>query len=1104
MSIDLRYSKIKYGKFNVIILGKCDRNEKLFSKTFPVILNESNIRHKFINRYDLYISEYILFPKDFLNFYHPELMDIISKADILILIYDKSKKFSFDYLKTFYYLYYLKLEEIDKPKNIILIERNYGPANIINNKDLVDINEAKKLSELLSSIFLDLKTDEELLSKILIKCVDNLRTIYNYNDDYSQYKLKIFKKEINCYLLIFGDKESQDLFVKELLNSNNFSYKNIKEKFYEINYKRVINENEYNFKITLKLMDQDNYYDSECNILLYDLNKIESFNYIRDIINGLISNNSPKFKKIYNLFSLNSSSTKISENENNNKIKEGKKLAFEIGANYNVLNMKDNQNLNEEIKIKFNDILYMFLDYINKSQESSEEISNRNISITNIASNYKDEDNDNIAGKLNYDKPSLFLENVDKIIKNNLNGNQNSLFNICKKCYSQLSVRIDNDSKILIIYCENCKTEPRGLNIEEFKSNIKQNITDYHCKKCLNFYNYEAQRKLYCTCTMQLISTKKSKDNILKNEDDNLSIPFFLKDSYCYIHHKFNKYYLKYSKKGLCELCLNKRKENHNLYESFKEEDVDNLFKKKKEELNKELNFIRVLEKKFLDCLCDLQTKFNKNIDDLKNMNTFKHDILTSMQVIKNNNIIISNVKSLKFKSIDDFFYKEDDSIENKLKNIFNQFKSELNINNLYIGKDKKGNKNMTYLNGPFNNLTQNEKETMVTDLKGLKDDKLICISFDNGKAKVFNLNLYENHYPLCTISEFQPQQGIHSMYVSNNKNSIWFSNNKNNSDIIYLSGYEKIKVIQMKNNYSSYNLLYEFKEESSLIYSIIEIYNNSILTLNQFNILHLINIEKNNNQIIDEKKEVNDLLFSPDISPESFNKISKTILCFNLSNVKDFDFNLLNKDFGYSIYDFDLLEDNSANIDNEVLKKNFTLKNINNTNTKKEKFVKIIKLKNEDKNNTNYKKENFYLNIEKEYTCPKNYELLGSISEEENLLLLNYIKEEGGYEYLFCIFDFNINQYIYSFHFHNIWTNPKLFVKMNYDLKINKQGFVICNEDLDFIQYFYDKNYVNKIYYVNIVKAEKKEKDIPSKILNVDKEIIMMTNNNTYYLSNY
>ena len=692
------------------------------------------------------------------------------------------------------------------------------------------------------------------------------------------------------------------------------------------------------------------------------------------------------------------------------------------------------------------------------------------------------------------------------LIINYLKDNQKSLFYICKKCYSHLSIRVDEDSNILIIYCENCKNEPRGLNLEEFIAYNRQNILDYHCKKCSNFYNYEDKKKLYCSCTMQRMSARKSKNNSLKNEGDNIQIPFFLKDSYCYNHQKFNKYYLKYSKKGLCEHCFKERKGKLNHYESFNEEDVDNLFKKKQEELNKELNLINLLSKKFKECINTLQERFQKNIENFIKMNNLKHDILSSIKIIKNNNTIISNVKSLKFKSIDNFFYKEDDSIENKLKNIFSHFKSELDINNLYFGKDRKGNNTSAYLNGPFNNLTQNKEETIVTDLKGLKEDKLICVSFDNGKAKIFNLNINEDQYPLCTISEFQPQQGIFSLYVSNNKNNIWFSNNDNDNDIIYLGGYEEIKVIQMKNNYNSYNLLYTFKEEDSPINSIIEINNNSILTLNNFNKLFLINIEKKDYHIIDEKKEINDLLFSSDISPISLNKISQNILYFNLSNYNDLDFSLVNKGSRSSPYDTDLFEDNSSNNDdNEELKENFTLKINNNINPKNEKFIKIIKLKNEDKNNSNDKKENFSLNIEKEYTFPKNYKLLGSISDEENLLLLNYIKEEGEFfEYLFCIFDFNIDQYICSFQFQNIWANPKIFVKMNYDFKIDKQGFVICNEDLDLIQYFYDKNYTNKIYYVNIIKAEKKMGNSPSKLLNVDKEIIMMTNNNNYYLSNY
>ena len=153
---------------------------------------------------------------------------------------------------------------------------------------------------------------------------------------------------------------------------------------------------------------------------------------------------------------------------------------------------------------------------------------------------------------------------------------------------------------------------------------------------------------------------------------------------------------------------------------------------------------------------------------------------------------------------------------------------------------------------------------------------------------------------------------------------------------------------------------------------------------------------------------------------------------------------------------------------------------------------------------NSNSNKENYGLIIEKEYIFTKNYELLGSISDEDNLFLLNYIKEEGNDEYLFCIFDFNINQYICSFHFNNSLSNPKIFVKMKYDIKIDKQGFVISNEDLEFIQYFYDKNYINKIYFVNILKAEKKSGSLPSKLANVNKEVIMITDNNSYYLSNY
>ena len=56
-------------------------------------------------------------------------------------------------------------------------------------------------------------------------------------------------------------------------------------------------------------------------------------------------------------------------------------------------------------------------------------------------------------------------------------------------------------------------------------------------------------------------------------------------------------------------------------------------------------------------------------------------------------------------------------------------------------------------------------------------------------------------------------------------------SNNKN--ELIYLNGFEELKIIQMNSNYDAYNLLYTIKDEFSNIYNSIDIYDNSILMLN-------------------------------------------------------------------------------------------------------------------------------------------------------------------------------------------------------------------------------------------------------------------------------
>ena len=205
--------------FNVVIMGNYDKKENIFSNSFPITLNNSRIKSKYINRYVLSLRERHLFPKDFLTTFHPEILDKFNKVDILILVYNKSDKVSFEYLKTFYYLYYKTLEEMDKPKNIIVMERNYTIKEENNNEEIVDSNSIQEIIKLFNAYFCDSETDEEKLTLVLNECLKNLLRQYNYIDDYTTFKFKELNKEINIYILIYGDKLSRNTFLNILMGS---------------------------------------------------------------------------------------------------------------------------------------------------------------------------------------------------------------------------------------------------------------------------------------------------------------------------------------------------------------------------------------------------------------------------------------------------------------------------------------------------------------------------------------------------------------------------------------------------------------------------------------------------------------------------------------------------------------------------------------------------------------------------------------------------------------------------------------------------------------------------------------------------------------------
>ena len=781
--------------FDIVIMGNYEKQETLFLNLFPVTYKYSNIKHKCLGRYIFSFREIIKFDKDFNNTYIPEIMDKLNNIDILILVYTATDLLSFEYLKTFYYLYYLKFEENDKPKNIILIERDYTYNNNnneeINYGEKVNVSSAKELAELFNAYFCDYSTDENDLNEIFLKCLEKLIKIYNITDDYSSFKYKESNQEVNSFILIYGDEESQNKFLQLLLKSeSNFNYKKIKDNFYEVKYDKIINGNILRFKIILKLVSIGNTYDSECNFFLYDFNNNESFNLIKGLIRTIILNNSAKFKKIYNLFSLNSSTTPLTKDEENYLKERGKMLATEIGADFSVLNINNNKNLNEEIKNKFDNILEQIINCINMSKSiNSKNDFKKNTSLVL--------ENEQTFFDLSEDLLNSFINKVNHKIKTVLNNKPSCLLHICETCYSQLNIRINQKSNIIIFYCENCKKVPKGINISQLSDFEDTKGKKFICSKCKKILNCNLNSKnLSCDC--ELISSRQNQKNnryYSGNVPTYTSIPLFLKDCYCEKHNKFYESYLKYSKKGFCQTCLMDISENNYYIEHFSEEKLNKLIKEKKEELYKENKLITTLHIKFNECIKSLQMKFEKYINIKMNIYLFKSRLIDSLQILQNNYTIISNVKSLKFDDGKNFIYNENDSIENRIKCIFNYFNYESDVNNFYFGNEHKANDTLN-IDGPYN-IVNSENDSVVTDIDLLKNKELICISFNNGKAKIYDSNkLKKNNYPICIIDEFSPNQGINSFYISKREDIIWKTNNTNKNEIIYLNGFEEIKII--------------------------------------------------------------------------------------------------------------------------------------------------------------------------------------------------------------------------------------------------------------------------------------------------------------------
>jgi len=1065
------FERKKIGKFDVLIFGPTDN---LFTKEF-IALDNPEVRHKYINCYDLRLREQIKFPSDFNYIYHPEIMDKLMNVDILILSYIAGDFLSLESIITFFNLYFKKLEENERPICVIIFETKNDENQIFENENNYinltlknKINELRKYSELFGCLICGFNTNEEKFDAIIIKCINKLQKVYN-NESYDLFKSKIndASNKFKCQLSIYGNRDIQIIFIKNLLKLKcNSDYKKINENYFVINYKYEENNKNMNFQIIIELMKERDYCDeSQCNIYLYDPQKKDTFFLIENIIKYHISKYGAKYKKLYKIFSM----------RNNNCLnEESKTLSKKMGGEFDTIDLENinKQNIFESLNNLYNNILIKILEYIIKNQEM------KSIGCNNDIKNKKDElkkkvDNEEYDIISMYETPFIFIDQLMnstiKEIQNYKNGK--FIFNKCPKCYNSMNIHINSRSNIIVLNCPYCNLEPKGYSIEEFTENkIKENKKLY-CEKCYNckYYNY-SKKKLFCQkCNSQ-------KKNVV-------TIPIYLKDFYCEKHNKFNQYYLKYSKKGICRLCLKEKYPNGYFIELFDEDNIQQLLKAKEEESKKENELLLMMEEKFNECIKELQTKFQELINSKKKLYSIKMDIINNLKIINNNYTNIINVENLDFNVGKKFEFNDKDTIEKRIKYIFNYLNNEADINNIYFDKSiQKENTNLK-LKGPFEGLLTETKfkdrSFNITDICSLNENKLLCISFNDGKAKIFETTLNKDCYPLCVINEFPQFQGINSLYVSNKKDKTW-SRYKEKSDIIYLCGFEAIKIIQTSDNYSSYNILFTIKESNKNLFQVIELSNNkSLLYSNEYDELEYVKFKK-------------DL----DISD---NKISQ-------KNIKNLFFN--DEEFNNQILSINKISSNIINIclsENEVnleLSKkgcSFTVSNTLTLNdpvdSNKNSYCKIFKIAQTDENGESN------IIVEKSYKIPKNYEILGCLSEEDNLLLMSYKINVNNFEPLICLFDLGSCQFIKTFKFHNSCYCPKLFSKMHFTPILDKEGFVICDENLNLIQYFYDKESKDMIYYVKEITTDKKMYNKPIKLMNLFNTTIILSSKNNYFI---
>ena len=471
----------------------------------------------------------------------------------------------------------------------------------------------------------------------------------------------------------------------------------------------------------------------------------------------------------------------------------------------------------------------------------------------------------------NYKKFILSKGKNEKEVFDNL-YNYPSKIKRCLICNHILEILIDKYSNLIYLTCKKCNNEKK-YTFEEYekydnnilikcfeckKNNNKINLINY-CSKCNNYICNSCSKKHF------------QKENKNKDIDYYKSIifPYNLMDFVCTIHDKMYYNYCSKCKTRICPKCEIESHMNHEKI-IFDEPNINEIIATQRQNLKREKQENKKVQNIIEDCLNSLRNYLNNLILFKEKEINIKEKIINELEMFKYDDTLINNVQNL-YQDYNDLFYNLEESWDKKLNNIFEFFKEPIKIEKikLCIKENLKGPFNLIQNVNLENNNNKEEKDGIVTDLIALGNyisKNYFAVSFNNGLLKIYNDD-FAHRIPIMIIKEFEPNEGINSLY-------------KSLTNILLLVGNSKIKKIIFSEDYKEYKIINEIeikdkdKDKDQLFKGALE--------LESLNLL-IITDNYNNLIIYDNKNEKKiDVDIGGDLS--FIDKISEKKIIFQIS----------------------------------------------------------------------------------------------------------------------------------------------------------------------------------------------------------------------------